>query len=105
MPEMTILFVCTGNTCRSPMAEAIARHVIGHNESVVVMSAGVAACNKCPATAEAVKALQSMGIDLSEHRSQMLVPELIQQATIVWGMTDSHVAAVQSIVGGGRGAC
>jgi protein-tyrosine-phosphatase len=94
-----ILFVCTGNTCRSPLAEAIARAVLekrgwGH---VTVDSAGTGAMWDAPASEGSLSAAAEIGLDLSGHRSQPLSRQLIEQADITLGMTQSHVAAVESL--------
>jgi glycine hydroxymethyltransferase len=90
----TILFVCTGNICRSPMAEGLFRRAVkGHNE-FQVLSAGVGAVNGAPPSEHAVRALRELGIDISHHRSRMLTAELIQQADYIFGMTHSHVDAI-----------
>src|SRR5690606_14203652 len=67
-----LLFVCTGNTCRSPLAEAVARREIARRgwHNVAVRSAGVAAEPGSPATEEAVIAAAELGLDLSQHRSR-----------------------------------
>ncbi len=92
----TVLLVCTGNTCRSPMAEAIARDEIAKagGAEVRVISAGAAAAAGAPATPEAVTALKSAGLDLSAHRSRELTRDLIAEADLILGMSRSHVAAV-----------
>lgn len=90
--EKTILFVCTGNTCRSPMAAGLARHILegdGDHETSV-LSAGVQALPGIPATAEAVEALGEEGIDISGHRARMLTPQLVGQAALILTMTGSH---------------
>ena len=86
----SILFVCTGNTCRSPMAEAIARDLLGDGSGVTVRSAGVAAGEGYPATAEAQEAMKRMGLDLSAHRSQPVTRELIDGSDVIFAMTDGH---------------
>ncbi len=96
-----ILLVCSGNTCRSSMAEGLARHLLeqkGLLDSVTVLSAGTAAWAGQPATPEAVTALSEEGIDLSNHRAQALTPELIKEADLVLTMTGHHRQQVLRLV-------
>ncbi len=92
----TVLLVCTGNTCRSPMAQAIAREQIAKagGVEVRVISAGAAASTGAPATPEAVTAMNAAGLDLSNHRSRNLTRDMIAEADLILGMSRSHVAAV-----------
>src|SRR5213593_593767 len=90
----TILFVCTGNICRSPMAEGLFRHAIKGRNDFRVLSAGVGAVEGQPPSEHAVQALRELGIDISKQRSRMLTGELVQQADYIFGMTHSHVDAV-----------
>src|SRR5256885_14406077 len=90
----TILFVCTGNVCRSPMAEGIFRHAVKGRGDFRVLSAGVGAIEGQPPSAYAVQALAELGIDVSQQRSRMLTAELVQQADYIFGMTHGHVDAI-----------
>lgn len=65
-----VLFVCEGNTCRSPMAEAAARHLLGGE--MHVESAGIAADEGASATKDAVRAMEERGLDITAHRSRSL---------------------------------
>jgi tRNA threonylcarbamoyl adenosine modification protein (Sua5/YciO/YrdC/YwlC family) len=104
----TILFICSGNTCRSPMAEAIAKKYLADRMSVSpeeledrgisVMSAGSFAMPGAPAAPQAVEALKAMGLDLSRHRSQALSVELVHQADSIYAMTRNHAKTVVSLV-------
>jgi protein arginine phosphatase len=82
-----ILFVCTGNTCRSPMAEALLRH--HGNESYEVKSAGVFATPGEPASQNAILALKNKGIEMN-HSSQQISEELLQWSSHVLSMTNNH---------------
>src|SRR5205823_5479759 len=89
-----ILFVCTGNVCRSPMAEGIFRHAVKGRGDFRVLSAGVGAIEGQPPSAHAVQALAELGIDISQQRSRMLTAELVNQADFIFGMTHGHVDAI-----------
>jgi glycine hydroxymethyltransferase len=90
----TVLFVCTGNVCRSPMAEGIFRHAVQGRGNYRVVSAGLGAMDGQPPSAHAIRAARELGIDISNQRSRMLTPELVQHADYIFGMTHSHVDTV-----------
>ncbi|MBM3836762.1 MAG: ribose 5-phosphate isomerase B [Verrucomicrobia bacterium] len=90
----TILFVCTGNVCRSPMAEGLFRHAMKGSGDYRVVSAGVGAVDGQPPSPNAVRALRELGIDISRQRSRSLTAELVQEADYIFGMTHGHVDAV-----------
>lgn len=95
----TILFVCTGNTCRSPMAEAIARHILqesGEQETTRVVSAGVATGGGSPMTREARDALGQLGVPAGEHASRALTRDLLAGADEVYAMTRAHLDSIAS---------
>lgn len=104
----TILFVCSGNTCRSPMAEAITRRILSEKlavpepelekKGVSVVSAGSFAMPGSRATPQAVEAVRDLGADLSHHRSRPLTVELIHQADMIFTMARSHAMAVAALV-------
>ena len=93
-----LIFVCTGNTCRSPMAEGLLKHLLGLDCGWEISSAGVHASNGLPASPGAVTALREKGIDIAAHRSQHLSPELIEKADLLITMTQGHRQAVLSAV-------
>src|SRR3954470_19758857 len=90
----TVLFICTGNVCRSPIAEGIFRHAVHGRGDYRVLSAGLGALDGQPPSAYAVQAVRELGIDIAGQRSRMLTPELVAQADYIFGMTHSHVDTV-----------
>jgi protein-tyrosine phosphatase len=99
-----VLFVCSGNTCRSPMASALATKLIkekyGLGEAdteaagISVQSAGTFAMPGLRATPQAVEAMDALGVDLNNHRSRQLTPELIHAADFIFTMGKAHTQAV-----------
>ncbi|RLL92866.1 low molecular weight protein arginine phosphatase [Ammonifex thiophilus] len=89
-----VLFVCSGNTCRSPMAEGIFRQLLGAYgvEGVEVSSAGLYALEGMPASEEAVTVLAEWGIDISGHRARRVTQEMLAEADLVLAMTERHKA-------------
>jgi protein-tyrosine-phosphatase len=85
-----ILFVCTGNICRSPMAEALFRRDQPPDSPWQAASAGLSACPGLPASDEAVQAVCEAGAHLTGHASRMLTDQLVQKAVLIVAMTRSH---------------
>ena len=94
-----VLMVCTGNICRSPMAEALWR-AAGAGE---VASAGISALVGEPADAHAQAILAARGLDLSGHRAQQLTPELLAQAELVLVMEEAQQKLIERHVPTARG--
>ena len=92
-----VLFVCTGNTCRSPMAQGLMNHLSNEKElAVQATSAGLAADGE-PIAENALAALQELGIDMSYHRSRPLNENDIENANAIFCMTQRQMMAIVSI--------
>jgi protein-tyrosine phosphatase len=106
MAGTMILFVCTGNTCRSPMAEALCKKMLSQRvgcapeqldaHGYVVLSAGVAAIDGMPAATNAVEVVGAMGASLKRHASRKLTPELVSHADVIVTMTQDHLEVLVS---------
>ena len=104
-PSLSILFVCSGNTCRSPMAEAIARAAAQEAglEEVSFRSSGTSAVPGLPASQGALGAAQRHGLALNAHLSSPLSQELIDWADLILTMGPSHLIRVMELGGEGKG--
>lgn len=101
---MRILFVCTGNTCRSPLAEALARKLIVERalSDVEVSSAGTSAWDGAPASDGALLVGMERSLDLSQHRAQTLTRELVRECDLVLAMGPHHLERIEALGGSGR---
>lgn len=101
---MRILFVCTGNTCRSALADAVARKVVVERalSDVEILSAGTSAWDSAPASDGALLVGLERGLDLSQHRAQSLSRELIRSADLVLAMGPHHLERVEALGGSGK---
>ncbi|MFT5837422.1 MAG: protein-tyrosine-phosphatase, partial [Candidatus Azotimanducaceae bacterium] len=90
-----ILTICTGNICRSPMAEKLLQHALAAEDAPLnqleVVSAGVAAGYGEAASANSVAAVKRVKLDLSHHKSQPATQDLLDKAFVIFGMTQSHL--------------
>ena len=90
---MQVVLICTGNTWRSPMAEAILKHMLDSSEkgnNTTVISAAIRTHDGLPAAANAVQVLKERGLDLSKHKTQSLTSEIAQNADLILAMTNGH---------------
>lgn len=104
LSSMIILFVCTGNTCRSPMAEVMMRKLAAEKlncssdeleqKGVLVASAGIAAAPGCAPSAEAVVVMEEQSLDLASHASQPLTEKLVRHADVIMTLTNGHRQAI-----------
>lgn len=104
LSSMIILFVCTGNTCRSPMAEVMMRKLVAEklgcsteeleHKGVLIASAGIAAAPGCAPSAEAVEVMKEKSLDLGSHASQPLTEKLVRHADRIFTLTGGHRQAI-----------
>jgi glycine hydroxymethyltransferase len=93
----SVLFVCTGNICRSPIAEGLFRHLLGNRKDIEVLSAGVHAVRGQPPSLYAVQVCEEEGADISGQRSEPLTASLVDRATHIFAMTGAHVETIQTL--------
>ena len=91
---LQVLFVCTGNICRSPMAEVLLRAALPKGSGWRVASAGTDTVDGFGASAHALDVMAEMGLDLKPHRSQRLTRELVAKSTVIVTMTQHHAQLV-----------
>ena len=96
-----LLFVCTGNTCRSPMAEAITRAAIAARklDQITVASAGTGAWDGAPVSEGGYLVGLEQGLDLSGHRARLLTREIVRDADLILTMSGHHLARVAELGG------
>jgi glycine hydroxymethyltransferase len=92
-----VLFVCTGNICRSPIAEGLFRRLTGNRKDIEVASAGVHAVRGQPPSVYAVEVCAEENTNISDLRSQPLTGALIDRATHIFAMTGAHLETIQTL--------
>jgi glycine hydroxymethyltransferase len=93
----SVLFVCTGNICRSPIAEGLFQRLLGNRKDIEVASAGVHAVRGQPPSLYAVQVCEAEGVDIRDLRSQPLTAALVERATHIFAMTGAHLETIQML--------
>ena len=95
---MKILFICTGNTCRSPMAEALMKNKCRDKDCIEIASCGLCAFSGDCASEESIAVMKKYGIDLAGHRARPFSPYMISEYDLFCVMTESHAQALSQVV-------
>lgn len=95
---MNILLVCTGNTCRSSMAEGIFKYMLKDARNMRISSAGISAFEGDKANEKSISVLKKKGIDISNHRARQLTIHMIQDADLILTMTYSHKKLIKDYI-------
>jgi len=93
----SVVFVCTGNICRSPIAEGLFRRLVGNRKDIEIASAGVHAVRGQPPSLYAVQVCEADGVNISDQRSQPLTADLVDRATHIFAMTGAHLEAIHML--------
>lgn len=101
---MRLLFVCTGNTCRSPLAEGLARRLVAERgvADMTIGSAGTSAWDGAPASDGSLLVAMEHDLDLSAHRTRQLTKELVAEADLILTMGPHHLERVEALGGSGK---
>ncbi len=92
-----VLFICTGNTCRSPMAQAIFNKYCSDNGiDAVADSAGIAAANGMPASENSVAVMNEVGVDMSDHSAKPISRPLLESADLIVCMSEGHAEMLKA---------
>lgn len=93
--KLNVLFICTGNVCRSPMAEYLLRRRLGKQANCKIGSAGLFAGNGMAASRPAIEVLREQAVDLTPHRSRVVTKDIIDAATLIVVMTSTHAVELK----------
>jgi protein-tyrosine-phosphatase len=97
--KFKLLIVCTGNTCRSPMAEGIAKKIVSEKglNNFHIGSAGIGTADGLPATDYAIEAAKHWDIDIQKHRSTVLTTQLAMESDLILAMAPEHAERIMSL--------
>ena len=92
--DRLLVFICTGNVCRSPMAEGLLRSALSEYDEIQVESAGLGAVVGHPADDHALALMKELGEDISAHRARQIHPDMVKDADLVLVMEAGHKRAI-----------